>query len=344
LPKLPDPVQAPLVRLAFEKYATANYNLEGLTDEMQRLGLRTKRSGNIRKGAMSRILNNRFYAGLIEIRRTGQSFSGVHQPIVGTVLFERVQKILQGKINKPVMRYRYLFRQLIACQLCHYSLVGEEQKGHIYYRCHTTGCPTMTIRQESLEQGLVHELRKLEFSQEEKNYFRGKILHMKQDWGAERQQAVQNLELRRSQLQERQDRLTDAFLDKLIDQDSFEQRKTALLSERCLINENLQNLTSQSQSLPDRLTNFLELAGTAYLAYKLGLEEEKRELVRITTSNRSVDRKLPMFTLNLPFSEVAKRFENSCGGPRRSVALVWDQLIPRLLESLSAVLPQAQAA
>ena len=223
---------------------------------------------------------------------------------------------------------------MVLCQLCRYSLVGEQQKAHIYYRCHTTGCPTKTVREEKLDQAAVHELIKLEFTTEEKDYFRAKILQMKQDWGTERGQVIQNLELRKNQLQDRQDRLTDAYLDKLIDKDTFEQRKTALLSERCLINEQLQNLTNQSQSVPDRLSQFLELAGTAYLAYKLGLDEEKRQLVKIVTSNRSVDRKLPVFTLSSPFNEVAKRFENTCGRPRRSVALVWDALLPKLLECL----------
>jgi hypothetical protein len=109
-----------------------------------------------------------------------------------------------------------------------------------------------------LDQRLVQEYRKLEFSQEEKDYFRVKILQMKQDWTSERAQATQNLELHKSQLQDRQDRLTDAYLDKLIDKDTFEQRKTALNKERCRIHEQLQNLNNQSQGVPDRLAQVLE--------------------------------------------------------------------------------------
>jgi hypothetical protein len=236
-------------------------------------------------------------------------------------------------VSKGINYYRTVTSVLTGCLTSR----AHPKKGHIYYRCHTKTCPTKTIREESLDQGLLREYRKLEFSQEEKDYFRTKILRMKQDWGAERQQAIQNLELHNSQLQDRQDRLTDAYLDKLIDKDIFEQRKTALITERCRINDQLQNLNHQAQSVPDRLTQVLELAGSAYLAYKLGLAEEKRQLVRITTSNRSVDRKLPMFILSSPFNEVAKRFECSRGRPGRNVALVWDALIPRLLECLPAV-------
>lgn len=313
LPKLPDPVQAPLIRTLFERYSSGNTNLKSLVPEMFQLGLRSRNGNKVSLNGLSCILNNPFYTGRIFVKKTGQSFAGAHQPIVGTTLFNRVQDILRGKVNKRSQKNSYLFRQMVKCQLCRYSLIGEEQKGHIYYRCHTTGCPTKTIREETLDRGVIKELTKLEFSQEEKDYFRTKILTMKQDWSSERLQAIANLELRKAQMQERENRLTDAFLDKMIEKETYEQRKTALVAERCLLDDNLRNLTSQAQSVPDRLSAVLELAGVAYLAYKLGLDEEKRQLVKIVTSNRSVDRKLPVFMLASPFNEVAKRFENSCG-------------------------------
>lgn len=228
LPKLPDPVMAPLIRLAFEKYATGDYNLDRLKEEMFTLGLRNKTGSKVALNGISCILNNRFYTGLIYVKKTGQTFQGIHQPIVGTALFDRVQQILRGKTNKKTKSHNYFFRQLVSCQLCYYSMIPEQQKNHVYYRCHTRTCPTKTIREETLDQGLVRELRRIEFSQEEKDYFRAKILTMKQDWGEERAQAIQNLELRKGQLQDRQDRLTDAYLDKLLDKETFEQRKNSV--------------------------------------------------------------------------------------------------------------------
>ena len=336
-PKSADPIKAPLIRLLFEKYASGQYNLERLLEEMHTLGLRNRAGGKVSRNGMSRILNNPFYTGIIRIRKTNESFPGTHQAIVPKVLFDQVQQLLRGKVNRKTKHHDYLLRQLIRCSLCHYSMIPEGKKGHVYYRCHTKGCPTKTIREEVLEQGLIHELRKLEFSQQEKDYFRAKILQMKQDWSSERDKASQALELRINQLKDRQDRLTDAYLDKLIDKKTFEQRKTALLQERCLLDENLKSLSSNAQSVPERLSAILELAATAYLAYKLGLPEEKREMVRITTSNRSVEGKVPMFVLSSPFNEVAKRFECLRGSPRREIALVWDELIPKLLQSLAAV-------
>jgi len=56
-------------------------------------------------------------------------------------------------------------------------------------------------------------------------------LRIEQDWGKEREQASQNLELRLKKMEDRQNRLTDAYLDKLIEKETFEQRKTTLLEE-----------------------------------------------------------------------------------------------------------------
>src|SRR3546814_13042510 len=40
---------------------------------------------------------------------------------------------------------------MVRCQPCGRSLTGERQKGHIYYRCHTPGCPPTSVREEAIE-------------------------------------------------------------------------------------------------------------------------------------------------------------------------------------------------
>src|SRR5258706_11392639 len=85
-----DPVKGPLVRKAFELYATARYSLETLGEELHRLGLRNHNGGRVTKNGLSTLLNNPFYIGIIRIRRTGEHFAGVHEPLIGKVLFDRV--------------------------------------------------------------------------------------------------------------------------------------------------------------------------------------------------------------------------------------------------------------
>src|SRR5262249_18029207 len=126
---------APLVRLAFQLYATGRYNLHTLQAELNRRGLRNRRGGAVSITGLSTLLNNPFYIGLIRLRRTREVFPGCHEPLIRKPLFERVQRVLSGKTNRREQQHDFLFRRLLACQSCGYSLIGELQKGRVYYRC-----------------------------------------------------------------------------------------------------------------------------------------------------------------------------------------------------------------
>ena len=127
--KEPDPAKAPLIKKAFELYATGRHNLDTLTEEMCRLGLRNRNGKIVTKNGLSIILNNPFYIGLIRLKSTGETFSGSHQPLITKALFDRVQNILNGKTNTRSIRHDFLFRRLLACKHCGYSLIGETHKG-----------------------------------------------------------------------------------------------------------------------------------------------------------------------------------------------------------------------
>ena len=90
------------------------------------------------------------------------------------------------------------------------------------------------------------------------------------------------------------------------------------------------SLEAGSPSIPDRLAEFLELAGRAYLLYKTASPDEKRDLVKIVTSNRQVSRKSVEFTLSVPFNEVANSFQRSNGRPYRDRPRTLDRLVKKL--------------
>src|SRR5439155_12217218 len=161
-PKELDAAKAPLVRKAFELYATARYNLHELVDEMYRLGLRNRNGGKVTLTGISHTLNNPFHIGLIKLRRTGETFPGSHEPLIAKSIFDRVQRILSGKTNTKIHIHEFLFRRLLTCKHCAYSLRGEIQKGHVYYRCHTKDCPITCVREETVEQAALEKLSQIQ--------------------------------------------------------------------------------------------------------------------------------------------------------------------------------------
>jgi len=116
-----------------------------------------------------------------------------------------------------------------------------------------------------VESAVLQMLFPLQLNEEEKAYLRAKVIHLNENWGLERDRQIQSLELRQGQLGDRLNRLTDAFIDGILEKRLFEERKAALLMERKDVEDKKAELASGSRSVPDELAKFLELAGSAYL-------------------------------------------------------------------------------
>jgi site-specific DNA recombinase len=338
--KTPDPARAPLVRKAFELYATGRFSFETLARELEAIGLRSRSGKVIGKNHLTRLLTNPFYIGLLHIKKNNETYAGAHEPLIPKSLFGRVQDIMHGRTNTASFRHDFLFRRRLDCGQCQYRLIGETHKGFIYYRCHTKDCPTTAIREEVAETAVLDRFLELGFADEERRYIEQTLRKMRSEDARHREDAVKALQLGLGQIEERLNRLTDAYIDRLVEKDVFEGRKNALLVERKGTEEKLQQWSGGRRSVSEELANFLERAGGAYSAYKVGNVPEKRDLVDSLTSNRLVMGKTLEISLALPFQEVANRFQNTNGAPRRDIHRTWRPLLARLLSLIAHGTPQ----
>lgn len=80
--KVVDPVRGPLIKRAFELYATGKYGQVSLGEELYRLGLRSRSGRKLDKNFLGRMLKNRFYMGIIHIKKANETFLGGHQQLV----------------------------------------------------------------------------------------------------------------------------------------------------------------------------------------------------------------------------------------------------------------------
>ena len=81
-PKVPCPKTAPLIKILFEFYASRQYSYLALLKEMHHRGLRNQRGGQLTLCGLGNILKNPFYIGLIFIKSSGQTYKGIHKPII----------------------------------------------------------------------------------------------------------------------------------------------------------------------------------------------------------------------------------------------------------------------
>jgi DNA invertase Pin-like site-specific DNA recombinase len=323
--KTPDPLRAPLIRQAFELYATGNYSLVMLGEKLHQMGLRTKDGQGLAKNALGRILRSPFYMGLIKIEKNNETYLGAHKAIISTKLFERVQRVLNGTFI-PRVKHDFPFRQLFRCKLCGKPLIPELQKGHVYYRCQTKSCPTKCIRQEPIEEGILAKLLGVNLNPEQHEYLRQKFAKFKEIWIRQSNRAIQTVELQLAETKNRFNQLTDVYLDGSIEHEAFELRKEALLVERRSVEETLEDLRSGSPNLFKNLDRLLELLASPYSQYISGSPDDKRILIQTVCSNRTLREKDLEISYALPYSRVALCLKNTSGDPPRDHARTWDKL------------------
>lgn len=315
-PKIPDPSRAPFVRDAFELYA-AGLSLPALSDELYRRGLRSKIGKQVGINRLSELLRNPFYMGIIRMKRSGQHYAAIHQPIVAKSLFERVQAILDGKANTKAFKHDFLYRRLIECRHCRYHLIGEKAKGHTYYRCHTASCPTCSIREEIVDEALAGKILPLDLTDEDRAELRQLNAGLEKEWNDNKSGYEQALALQVDNINARLSGLIDAFLDGIFDRALFEQKKLQLLMERKELEERRVALAAGPQAISQRVSEFLELVETLPLSYGMATVTEKREILKTITSNLTAEGKNVVVELKSPFQEVANLNLVPTGAPVR---------------------------
>src|SRR6476661_6578284 len=316
-PKSIDPIMGPIVRRAFELYATCDYSLVSLREELIRLGLRNRNRNPLTKSGIADLLHNPFYIGVIRLKRTEEVFAGVHEPLLSKSLYDRVQLVLYGKAARRTQRNSFMFRRLLRCKNCGYVLSGERQKGYIYYRCHTRTCPKACVREDAVERALFESLQPAEFPPHQYILLEKKVQDMRRDFAVERAYQIKALELALSRVKMRLSGLVDAYSEGVIERDLFEERKQALLLERKDIEEKITEGETNPELAFGRMQKFFELAKGLRNLYISARQPEKRDLIQEVTSNRTIDGKHVAITLSPAFQILAERHSYQNSGPFR---------------------------
>jgi DNA invertase Pin-like site-specific DNA recombinase len=315
-PKIPDPSRAPFVRDAFELYASG-LSLPVLSNELYRRGLRSKIGKQVGINRLSELLHNPFYMGIIRMKRSGEHYAGIHRPIVSKSLFERVQTILDGKANTKAVKHDFLFRRLIACMQCKYHLIGEKQKGHTYYRCHTAACSTCSVREEIAVEAVKTRFQPFGFTEEERAELHQMNATLEVEWASKQSGYEHAIGLQIENVNSRISRLMDAYLDGAVDRHLFEEKKVSLLMERKELEERRQEIAGGGQRIMLDISEFLERVDVLPLSYEMATVQEKRDILKIVTSNLTAEGKNVAVKLRSPFQEVANLNLVPTGAPVR---------------------------
>lgn len=164
-----DPATAPLIREAFDRYATGHHSLREMGQWAARVGLRSAEGNVLDRLSVRKILTNVSYTGQVAYRRRqggGVVAKGQHPAIVEQAVFDRVQEALatrrRAPPQRPYGREPYPLSTVAICSSCEAPMLGsativERKYRYRYVRCSTAqrrgreACPQPMVRAEVLE-------------------------------------------------------------------------------------------------------------------------------------------------------------------------------------------------
>ena len=322
-----DLTEGPLVRQAFELYATGNYSLDTLRHELAHLGLYQSGGKPLSFNGIAKLLHNSFYIGLIRIATTGEVFEGNHEPLVSKGTFDRVQAIMSGRLYPRIQKHEFCYRRLIRCHACSRSLTGERQKGNAYYRCHERTCRGVSLSEKQVNTVMAHELSWLLIDDGDLGDLRDLFAEQIAAERAQRGEHTAKLQRDLGLVDERMTRLTDALLDGLIDKPTYDGRKSALLCRKGDLQDRLAN--GGDSPFWESVAQKFELGLTVSSGYISASDERKREAVKLLGSNLVTEGKNPYFPMQFPFDVIRNWSKTYDGEPSRR-AVRTRELIERL--------------
>ncbi len=291
-----DRERAPLVKTAFERYATGEVTLDTLRYFFAEHKIRTRNGKLLGRAFISHMLSNPMYYG--HFQYGGEIHAGVHEPIISKRLFDDVQAILNSRWKwspkvKPVAPKAFL--GLLRCNECGGAITAEVQKGHTYYRCtkktKNRQCSQPYIREEDLDSEISAQLAPFALREDWADDMLARIQNEKKEHLASAQAVAAEKRAEIEAIDQRLQRLLDGFLDGIIKREDYTAKKETFMSQRKTLDEQHSNLQKGNPSI--WLEPFREWVLTAKDAGKIAISgslQEKRNLTsKVFGSNLVLD-------------------------------------------------------
>ncbi len=296
-----DPERGPLVRQAFELFATGRHSGPQLTEIMQAAGLtsRPTPSRPARPLSQSRIyemLGDRYYLGVVNL--DGEEYPGRHEPLIDAELFVRVQRVLalRGGGGTRERKHDHHLKGGLWCARCGRRFIlarGQGNGGSYFYflcRGRQQGVCTMPyLAVDRVSRAVERHYATIQLSAAFREQVRAQLDDALKAELAGLTTVKQRLRDRLAQL----DRQEDRYLELLDDPDwpeaKLKQKLAVIRQNRAETERQLRDTTSSLETGRRFFLLALDLLGDPQACYRRANDDLKRRLNRLFFGRLYVD-------------------------------------------------------
>ena len=277
-----DPERGPLVRWAFEAYATGDWTTRQLLEELTERGL-TSRPGPhsparpISLTTLGDVLANPYYIGQVNFQ--GVQYPGRHEPLIERQLFDRVQDVLiaHNHAGEKLRVHSHYLKGSVFCGSCGSRLTitnSRSGNGDVYDYFFCLGrqrdrlsCTQSVVRVRRVERLVEDHYLSIELTTQRVQEIRlvmGEALAARQK-EAEAARRVQTLRIAR--LSREREKLLHLHYADAVPLDLFKQEQSRLTCELENAREQLAGVEVTFDIIEQNMARALELAQDCHAAY-----------------------------------------------------------------------------
>jgi site-specific DNA recombinase len=291
---VPDPIKGPLIKQAFELYATGKYTLLELRKTINAAGLRGIRNNFMSLSRYQYFLKNPFYYGVFQLN--GEMHQGAHEPLVSKNLFDTVQAVMARRSKPNSQRLKpFVYRGLFRCGGCGCTITCETQKGHNYLRCTKrivlqSPCPQPYTREEVITQQITKALISASIPDHWAAWMIQELSRDRKNDNAAMSDVRNRVKANIAKLDLKLDRLTVGYLDAAaFSAAEFRSRKAELLGQKRKLLDDLTILDRADESRFEPIIRFINGSKQRKYIASRAIPQELRDELEKTGSNLLID-------------------------------------------------------
>jgi site-specific DNA recombinase len=308
------PTEGPLMRRAFELYATGVYSMRSLADRLAKDGLVARNGQPIAQANIQIFLRNSFYVG--RVRWQELDVPGKHPVLVPRELFDNVQAMIRARYRNQGAKGTIIgfpLRGIAICASCRGRMTAERHKRWGYYRCSRQSyqkdlCPARFCNADRAHAGVENLCRRIHLPRGQAEAIQKAADRIIQQRVDAREQQLASLLTRRAALTAKEMKLTEAFMKGDMSSNAYKTATATLRQETAEVETQTSRTGADPDTVRAKVKDILRLATSLWDVYEDLNDERRAELLRSVFQAIVIGPDgVVGFTLKAPFDVLSAR-------------------------------------
>ena len=291
-----DEERAPLIRLAFEEYATGNWTVNDLAEHFAACGLTTRAtprvpSEPIDRKSLNNVLVSPYYKGVVVYK--GVEYAGNHPALVDADTWQKVQDILTSHVNGERTReHPHFLKGSLYCRNCGSRMIITYAKSHSgvrypYFVCagrhnkRIPNCKQRAILIEEVERQVQEIYNRYSYPPVVRQYLQNSLKDRIQSAQQKYATELDGLRREKDKLERQRKKLLEAHYNDAIPMDLLKEEQRKITKQMLTIDREMKERENIFDSMLERLNDAMELIEDCGKTYAAANDHIKRMMNQV---------------------------------------------------------------